>query len=845
MANIERTVDIIFGGKDELSKKITGINKSLGGFESAVTSIAGPLAKVGNIILGVEAAAIGMAVAFGTQAIIKSKEFERTQIDLAKILGEEEHLLGAVTDQVEEMALKYGVGVNEVLRSTIEFKKAGFDVMEAANLTANSMNLVRAGNVEAAMATEILIATLKGFKAPASETARLVDILNIVSDTYATNVEQLGIGMSKLSPIAKLMGFTFEETAGVLTPVIEVFRSGDEAATALKMGLLKLIDDAAPVAEALEGIGVSQKNANGSLRSGKDILFDVAKAFETADKDSKLFLTSQLVGIRQAAKMVEVFDNMDYAMEVTQTALNGTGSAVEQVARILASTETSIDRVGVAFDLLSIGIGTKLSPSVAGVAGEFSGLLGAISKGVKSGAFDPLFNAFEDFSTGIKNLLKGIAEALPEALEGLDFSKLLDAFRELAGVSTKVFEGLDLTKAGDLEKVIQGVIDTIASFTMTTAGIAEVFQEVFRQVKEWIANFNEMDSASQKTFGNILGAAQLIMAAGVKMSIAIGVIAASGAEIENVFNVVVGSMKFLWNSAQTTFDLAALYITTVIKSLLQTANALILGQSETIKNALTEVDYFQRGIKESLVKNANETRDALGQMTDGFTGTGKAAQTAGERTEEFAETIEGIPEKKGISINAEWDELQAQIVEEEAEKTAQNIQEKIDTTILSVKEVEITPVISLEQFEAETARMSEILTFKATIKTAELEADTERIKASFVSLGVTITGTGDLLGELFGKLSTVDIDMATRWSIERQISEENRRREDALALQRQLTEAQIKMMEARITALDRGDGIITVDGAGLQPHLEAFMWEILSAIQVRVNEEYSEFLLGI
>jgi len=35
-----------------------------------------------------------------------------------------------------------------------------------------------------------------------------------------------------------------------------------------------------------------------------------------------------------------------------------------------------------------------------------------------------------------------------------------------------------------------------------------------------------------------------------------------------------------------------------------------------------------------------------------------------------------------------------------------------------------------------------------------------------------------------------------------------------------------------------------VDGAGLQPHLEAFMWEILRTIQVRVNQDGLEMLLG-
>ena len=38
--------------------------------------------------------------------------------------------------------------------------------------------------------------------------------------------------------------------------------------------------------------------------------------------------------------------------------------------------------------------------------------------------------------------------------------------------------------------------------------------------------------------------------------------------------------------------------------------------------------------------------------------------------------------------------------------------------------------------------------------------------------------------------------------------------------------------------------LIKIDGAGLQPHLEAFMWEILRTIQTRVNADGLKLLLG-
>ena len=41
-----------------------------------------------------------------------------------------------------------------------------------------------------------------------------------------------------------------------------------------------------------------------------------------------------------------------------------------------------------------------------------------------------------------------------------------------------------------------------------------------------------------------------------------------------------------------------------------------------------------------------------------------------------------------------------------------------------------------------------------------------------------------------------------------------------------------------------GTVTVTITGDGLAPHLEAFMWEVLRAVQVRVNEDGLDMLLG-
>jgi tape measure domain-containing protein len=134
---------------------------------------------------------------------------------------------------------------------------------------------------------------------------------------------------------------------------------------------------------------------------------------------------------------------------------------------------------------------------------------------------------------------------------------------------------------------------------------------------------------------------------------------------------------------------------------------------------------------------------------------------------------------------------------------------------------------------------------KVTLNVAQIEADTKRIEASFESINNTVTSTGDLLGDLFGLLKDYDsLSFAAIRLIEKQIEQENAARQSALGDQRKLIDAQIKEIQARTRAIEKGDSVIKVDGAGLQPHLEAFMWEILRTIQVRANRDGLAMLLG-
>lgn len=882
MASVKKTIDIIFAGVDNLSGTVNTVSGKMSSFGDQVGNVSEPLANITDSILKINAALLALGGAGLAYAYSKSIEFEDATVELQKVLGDQPDALAEAQKAAFDLSAQYGESSSDILMSTANFKQAGFEIQDSMILTKSAMDLSIAGSIGSAEASELLISTLKGFKAPASDAIRLVDILNEVSNNYATSARELGIGMADLSPIASLMGFSFEETAGILTPVIEVFRSGSEAAIALKTGLLRLIDDSKPVSEALEKIGVAQRDANGNLRSGKDILFDVATAFKTAEESDKLFLAAQLVGIQQAGRMVEVFNGLSKSIDVTNISMNSAGSAALEVAARLESGTVVVNRFKEGFANLAITVGDQFLEAGKKSINGATAIENSLQQIIKDGTFDPVFDALSEFSINIGKFLNDVAIAMPEAFENVDWSGLLEAFDSIGGKFGELFKDIDLTEPKELTKVIQFVIDSLESLVTTTEGIIGPIGIFIKTIVSWVENFNNLDAGSKKAAGSVLGwgkvvdtvieplqsllravqalaigvtaltsikvaswVAELagisaivipagistgIAAIGVSLGVGLGKAAEfAGEKVGDAFGVIEGKIK----------DITGMDIGSVVDKIFPPETSEILeGGEEKFVEMRRVIKEINDSLDDLERREPVDIKDMIlsGEYTDTQIEFAITAETSG-----FDAAMRGldvwIEEKPSIDIDTEK-------ADKKIADTKQAIEEIPAEKLLEISlkgeiETEITEIKAM----AETIQNSVEWTAKLNI--AEAEGSAKMFVSIVESMANTITSTGDLLGDLFSMLAGEDLDTMTKWNIEDQIKEESEMRKDAHKSQMKLNKAQKDYMEARTDAIESGDGLINITADGLEPEIEAFLWKILEKIQIRANAESSEFLLGV
>lgn len=478
-------------------------------FGEAVKSATDPIAQATAKTLAFQGAITGLTSVLASKAYQAAKDYESSLADLAKVIDGGMEAAKGYGQRLNETANQFARNGQELVAAMANFVQAGYSAEEAFNLVTESTKLMIAGELDAAQSSDLLVSILKGFKAPASEAAAVVDLLNDVSSKYATNVEQLAIGMAALSPIAKQMGFSMAETAGLLTPIIEVYRSGSEAADALKTSLQQLSANTVSVKTALASIGVSQTDLNGKLRSGKAIFIDVARAFLSLSDAQKTYFAQELVGIEQAGRFGQTINSIGQYLKIAADDTGRAGSAMREVESRLNTADSAAKRADESFRQLAVSLGNTFKPQVQGVVNATGELASAFDRSIKAGDLAPLLNVIKPQIAAIENLLKAMAGNLEEALSGVDWHPLADGLKavsgELGDAFGKLTEGMDLTTVQGLRELLQSLINLLGNFSQFVAGAVDGLEPLLGTLNTLFAVVSQNSPALANLAGEIAG----------------------------------------------------------------------------------------------------------------------------------------------------------------------------------------------------------------------------------------------------------------------------------------------------------------------------------------------------
>jgi TP901 family phage tail tape measure protein len=866
VADAQTTIDLIFNGVDKTGAATQAALKNVQGFGDSIKTATQPIADFTVGALKLEAALLSAGGAIIAFSVSAAADFQSALTDLNKVLGDSDNI-NQYKDLAIELGQAYGIASEDVLRSITNYKTAGFSAKEAGELTKAGLDLVIAGNVDAVESSNLLVASLKGFGLEASASAGFVDLLNTVSNDYAVTTGQLLEGFAELSPVAKLAGLSLQETIGILTPGIEVFQSGSEVANALKSSLLFLISDAKPVQEALSAIGVAQKDANGELRLAGDIYFDVAEALNGLSENQRIYFAEQLVGKNRAAEFLATIAGLGTTMTIAGDEFQYLGSAAKEVAAQLATAESATNKAIVSLKNLAISIGTPLLEEFSGVADAVGAIFQAIGVSLNKGELDEIINFIEGRMRGLQSTLEAVAQNLPEALQAADLSGFIDGIDAISDAFSGIFDGIDLTSVDGLKNAIENVGAAFNYLSNYVAGVIDSFKPLANVLFDTSEGFKDIDAESARSAGELGGfILQLNLLAGPMTTVAASLLAFTqalkiGGSIASVTTALgavgagglIGALSSLAAigaaggvgygigtlanelSELTTGNSLSTWATDALigLGLLDDGAGDIVANLNNVDTGLKEIVVTAKRIGE--VDGPDQLNDSLEEVTVTARMWGETAAEAARRQEIAAASSEKWA--KGLDYTAPLFDIMTGKVIGFAEATG-----GIDKAMGAATDA--TKAFNLEAEKLQSAEAIAIIEANSATMVARIEADAAKTVAAFESITVSIQSTGETLTSMYGLLGDDNISKLDKLGIKKQIAEEAEARKEAFRLQERLTEAQIKALNAQAAALTGGDPLITINGDGLAPHLEAMMFEVLKAIQVRVNSDGYAMLLG-
>ncbi|MBT00619.1 MAG: phage tail tape measure protein [Oceanospirillaceae bacterium] len=930
MADLQRTIDIIFAGTDNLSPTLSTMGNNLSAFESAIGRKTQPLADLTGDIFAAEAAVVAFAGAMGGLAITEAGKFQTSVSEIGTLFTGTEAQVKALGDEILEYSQNSTQSIEAINAAVYQAISTGTSYAEAVQFVADAEQLATGGRADLAAVTDVLASSMNAYGAEASQASDYTDVLFTAVQKGKTSIPELAASLSQVTGIASAANVPFGDLNAALAAITASGDPTSQAATKIKAVLTELLKPSTDLSAALGDVSLESDGLEGVMTKLKEVTGGNAAEMGKLFGSTEALQAALLLANDNAGKFEESLQAMEERAGATKTAFEQMRGEFENINQNL------LNNIQVTF----AKAGEPLLDNYSNVLGELSGLFQAVSFEFDSGTFQPLYDGLDDAEAKITEVLSGIAEALPAAMDQVKFEPLLDAFGELGGSLGDLFGDLDLTQPDDLTEAIQVIINGVASLTNITSSAVDGIKPFIQTIVQLVDKFNESGDGLQDLIGYVSGfgagvnailpamgflADGLILLGGIKgFAGLLGKVGSTTGAIKTLLAVAgagglltlaglsvieigkwadsVGELSDqidknnkavdIWNKALNnsdnwgetilnvqklggevghlaeeferqygiTIDQASAFdsLDEALASHKASSEAAATAAAEEAKareeGALairTQTNYYDEQVKSAWAAIQTE-----GELKKWHIENTKALQslTEAQIAELDAQTLATLQKSEQLAQQNGW--LKA--LDEEKAKTGELVKSKeaLAQARQNAHEQQLLEMELAAQIQQTFAELASNENIRATelafdLDIAELEAETKRALGVFDTLNTAIDSTAQLTGDLWGTLADSDLGFSDKWALQDAIDAEEDRRAKAFEQQQKLTEEQIKQVtaqtelaEQRARAISRGDASIRIDGAGLEPHLEAFMWEILKAIQVRVNAEGHAMLLG-
>jgi len=291
------------------------------------------LGKKGLKTVGVAAGVATASLAgMGAYALKVGGDFEAGMSKVQAISGATGDELEKLTDKAKEMGAKTKFSASESAEAFQYMAMAGWKTEDMLNGIEGIMNLAAASGEELASVSDIVTDALTAFGLQASDSAHFADVLAKASSNSNTNVSMMGATFKYVAPIAGSLKYSIEDTAVAIGLMANAGIKGEQAGTALRSMLTRLVKPPTEAAKALNALGVSATNSDGTMKPLSQTLQELRKKFSELDDSQKASYASSIAGTEAMSGMLAIVNASDSDFQKLTDSINNADGAASEMA---------------------------------------------------------------------------------------------------------------------------------------------------------------------------------------------------------------------------------------------------------------------------------------------------------------------------------------------------------------------------------------------------------------------------------------------------------------------------------------------------------------------------------
>lgn len=352
-----------------------------------------------------------------------------------------------------------------------EFARQGYKGEDLSILANTGLVAANVAEMTAQEASEYVTSALAQWKMETSESMKIIDAWNAISNNYATTVEKIAKGQSVAASTAKSMGISFDQLNAIIGTVTATTKqSGSEIGRFIKNSLPRLVSDKGM--KALSGLGINLTDDSGNLRDVVEVYTEVANALKGMSEIDSIKVVEALAGKEHISRMQALLNDLGRAdsmyRKMYDTSSTSAGSASAENEKYMQSLQARINLLRVEVEELALALGEAfLTEGMIGFMKVASETLQALTKLTSSvGALPVILGLGAATFVLLSSRAKSFGSAL--ATVAIEAGKTAIAKKRLTAVGAQYRASLDASVASTKRFTIATASAGASVRTLTT-----------------------------------------------------------------------------------------------------------------------------------------------------------------------------------------------------------------------------------------------------------------------------------------------------------------------------------------------------------------------------------------